>query len=262
MRIEDLERALNVTKIAVETAGDELRQHYGNVEPEAKGSGDGVAGVVTELDRKIERYLAEELGKFDEGIGFLGEESGGEPKPTTWLVDPIDGTAHFIRGIPFCTTMVALIEDNQVVMSVIHDIANNDTYWAIRGQGAYRNGERIYVSDRPLKQGLVSFETKLGKPENQDAYLKLSKLTTILATVNSGFEFIMIASGKLDGRIGVDPYGMDWDFAPGSLLVEEAGGIVRNIGSDTYDYHNHDYLAVNPVIYEELTSGNEALFRQ
>ncbi len=158
--------------------------------------------------------------------------------------------------------MVALIEDNQVVMSVIHDIANNDTYWAIRGQGAYRNGERIYVSDRPLKQGLVSFETKLGKPENQDAYLKLSKLTTILATVNSGFEFIMIASGKLDGRIGVDPYGMDWDFAPGSLLVEEAGGIVRNIGSDTYDYHNHDYLAVNPVIYEELTSGNEALFRQ
>lgn len=93
-------------------------------------------------------------------------------KPTTWLVDPIDGTAHFIRGIPFCTTMVALIEDNQVVMSVIHDIANNDTYWAIRGQGAYRNGERIYVSDRPLKQGLVSFETKLGKPENQDEISK------------------------------------------------------------------------------------------
>ena len=254
------ERALNITLAAITTAGNELRPYYGNVESETKGSGDGAAGVVTELDRKIEHYLAKELGKFDSGIGFRGEEFGGEAKDTTWLVDPIDGTAHFIRKLPFCTTMVALVEENEVVMSVIHDIANNDTYWARKGQGAYRNGERIRVSGSPLRQGFVSLETKQGKPKNEDLRLKLGRLTTLISTVNSGFEFAMVASGKFDGRIAVDPYGKDWDFAPGSLLVSEAGGIVRNVGSKTYDYRDHDYLAVNPVIFEELTRGEEALF--
>lgn len=262
MRTEDLERALSITQAAVAAAGQELRQHYGKIEHQTKGDGDGVSGVVTELDRKTEHYLAKELGRFDSGIAFRGEEFGGNSQDTTWLVDPIDGTAHFIRGIPFCTIMVALVEENKVVMSVIHDIANNDTYWAVKGQGAYRNSERIRVSNRSLKQGLVSFETKLAKQENRQAYLEMSSLTALLSTVNSGYEFTMVASGKFDGRIGIDPYGEDWDIAPGSLLVAEAGGIVRNIGSDTFDYRNHNYLAVNPVIFEELTSNNKALFAQ
>lgn len=250
------ERALSITQAAVAVAGDELRQYYGDVETEIKGSGDGAAGVVTELDRKIERNLARALGAFDSGIGIRGEEFGGETRDTTWLVDPIDGTAHFIRGLPFCTTMVALVEENEVVMSVIHDIANNDTYWATKGHGAYRNGKEIKVSDRPLRQGFISYESKT----REDIGLELGKRTTRIVTVNSGWEFAKVASGQIEGRICIDPYGKDWDFAPGSLLVSEAGGVVRNVGSDTYDYRNHDFLAVNQVIFEELTRGKDALF--
>lgn len=257
----ELQEALRITRKAVTEAGRELKKYYGNVESISKGDGDSVSGVVTELDRKTEQFLATELGKFSPSIGFRGEESGVQSSAdTTWLVDPIDGTAHFIRGIPFCTTMVALIENGTVVMAVIHDFVHDDTYWAIRGGGAYCNDDKISVSQRSLKQSILSFETKLEKPENCAKYLAVREQSNIIATINCGFEFAMIASGKLDGRIGLDPYGMDWDFAPGSLLVTEAGGVATNIGKNTYDYANHDYVIANKAIHDELTSGSDAIF--
>lgn len=261
MTDKDLEQALRIARQAVTEAGQKLKQFHGNIETLTKGDGSSVSGVVTELDRETEQFLARELGKFSADIGFRGEEFGVQSHAdTTWLVDPIDGTAHFIRGTPFCTTMVALIENGEVVLSVIHDFVRGDTYWAIRGGGAYCNEQRISVSQRSLKQSLVSFETKLEKPENHQKYFAVRRRAGIISTINCGYEFAMIASGKLDGRIGLDPYGMDWDFAPGSLLVTEAGGIATNIGRDTYDYKNHDYVIANQQVHRELTAGADALF--
>lgn len=262
MTTEKLDQALQLTRSAVAEAGEILIKHYGNVEAETKSdTGSNVTDIVTKLDRQIEDLLAQRLESFDPQIGFRGEESGVRSEAdATWLVDPIDGTSHFVRGIPFCTTMVALIENGQVVMSVIHDFFNKDTYWAIKGRGAYKNETPIHVSQRPLKQSLLSVETRLEKPENYDKYLQIRTKAEIIATINCGFEFAMIASGKLDGRIGLDPYGMDWDFAPGSLLVSEAGGIATNVGSNNYDYRNHDFIITNAVVHDELTCGNEAIF--
>jgi myo-inositol-1(or 4)-monophosphatase len=261
MTDRNLEKALDITRTAVTTAGQELKQYYGNVEALSKGDGSSISGVVTELDRKTEQFLATELGKFSTDIGFRGEEFGIQSEAdTTWLVDPIDGTAHFIRGIPFCTTMVALIENGEVILSVIHDFVRDDTYWAVRGNGAYCNDRKISVSTRTLGRSLISFETHIERPENYEKYLEVRKQAAIIATINCGFEFAMIASGKLDGRIGLEPYGMDWDFAPGSLLVSEAGGVATNIGMTTYDYRNHDYLITNASIHDELTKSPNAIF--
>jgi myo-inositol-1(or 4)-monophosphatase len=257
----NLRLALDITRSAVTDVGNELKQFYGNVEALSKGDGSSVGGVVTELDRKTEQFLAAELGKFSTAIGFRGEEFGVQSEAdTTWLVDPIDGTANFIRGLPFCTTMVALIENGQVVMSVIHDFVKDDTYWAIRGEGAYRNDERISVSDRTLAESFICFETNLEKPENLEKYLAINKRARLIETMNSGFEFAMVASGKLDGRLALEPYGLDWDFAPGSLLVTEAGGVATNIGTTTYDYKNHDFIITNPKIHAELTNGSDPIF--
>ena len=77
---------------------------------------------------------------------------------------------------------------------------------------------------------------------------------------SSGFEFAMVASGKLDGRLCFDSYGKDYDFAPGSLLVEEAGGVVANIGSREYDYRNGNFIAANPLVFKQLTEGPDAIF--
>jgi len=257
-----LERALVMVKSTVSEAGEVLIKRFGNVEAETKSTtGVNVTDIVTKLDGQIEDFLADRFGKFDPRVGFRGEEAGVRSNAdVTWLVDPIDGTSHFVRGMPFCTTMAALIENGHVMLSVIYDFVGKNMYSAIRGQGAYKNDARIAVSHRPLQQSLISFETHLEKPENYEKYIAVRRQSGTISTVNCGFEFTMIASGKLDGRIGLDPYGMDWDFAPGSLLVSEAGGVATNIGSTEYDYQNHDYIIANQLIHEELTEGKNAIF--
>lgn len=263
MNEQRLNEALKVAIDAAQQAGKELIKHYGQVESEAKGeSGDLAGDIVTKLDRQTETFLSEQFKKFDPTFGFRGEEFGVENQADImWLVDPIDGTSHFVRGLPFCTTMIALVENGKVILSVINDFVRSETYWAVRGKGAFKDGERIHVSDRPLNQAVLSFETRLGKPENMDTYLKVQKAAGgLVSTINCGFEFVMVASGKLDARITKDPYGYDWDYAPGSLLVEEAGGVVKNHFSNSYDFTNHDYIAANPAVYSALTDGDNPIF--
>lgn len=258
---KELHRALDIARNAVVEAGIKLKPYYGNIESTSKGDRDGVGGIVTRLDVETEQFLAEALSKFSADVGFRGEELGTQSEADlTWLVDPIDGTAHFIRGLPFCTTMVSLIEKNVVVLAIIHNFITDETFWAIRGEGAYCNDTPISVSSRNLKQAILSYETHIEKPGNCEKYVQVTKRANIISTLGSGHEFSMIASGKIEGKISVEPYGMDWDFAPGSLLVTEAGGIACNIGKTSYDYRDHDFIISNKMVYEELTGGNSPIF--
>src|SRR5664279_5101535 len=152
MTNQALEQALSIVKTAVTKSGEELIKHYGKIEADLKPDKEiGMANSVTKLDLQTENFLAEELRKFDPTISFHGEEYGKRSSSERkWLVDPIDGTSFFARGLPFCATMVALIEADQVLLSVIYDFVNRDLYWAIKGQGAYKNQDRIFVSNRPL----------------------------------------------------------------------------------------------------------------
>lgn len=245
----------------VKEAGEILLKYFGRVDAVNNKSGSG-SGVVTKLDIEIEKFIADRLQKHDPSIGFVGEENGvfhleGEKY---WLVDPIDGTAHFIRGIPLCTIMIALIDKGEVVLSVIHNFVTNELYSAEKGKGAKLNDKPIYVSNRTLKEAYISVESKLEKVKDVEIFMNLKKKSTLFHTITCGFEFALIASGKFDGRICFNPYGDDYDFAPGSLLVSEAGGIVTNIGKRTYDFKNHNFIATNKIIHEELTNGKNVLF--
>lgn len=244
----------------VREAGAMLKPHFGKAK--AVGQKDEMAvNIVTALDREAETFIAERLKKIDSSIEVVGEEFGGNVNAERfWLLDPIDGTSHFMRGIPFCTTMLALIEEGQVVFSCIYDFVNDNMYEAAKGAGAWHNGTPIKVSNRSLSQAYLCLEMNLEKKENLAAYLALRKKAIPVKTVNCGYEFSLIASGKLEGRICIDPYGADWDYAPGSLLVAEAGGIVRNIGSESYDFRNHNFLAVNPEVYNELVQDKDLPF--
>lgn len=249
--------------IAVETAleaGNILKKHFGKVKITDNKSSRSV-DAVTKLDTDIENFIAEKLYKYDSSIGFLGEEFGERKKTERlWLVDPIDGTSHFVRGIPFCTTMIALIEDGKVVLSIINNFITKELYTAEKDKGSKMNGKNIHVSNRTLRKSYISLESNLTSERNLKTYQTLSHKCVLFNTINCGYEYGLIASGKTDGRICVDPFGKDWDYAPGSLLVSEAGGIVRNIGKNTYNYKNHNFIATNKVVYDELTKGKDALF--
>lgn len=145
-------------------------------------------------------------------------------------------------------------------MRIDQKVVGDVMYHAVRGRGAYRNGKPIHVSSRPLKGSYMGWETYIDKPENLKTHLALSSTSSFFKSICAGMEFAMVAMGKLEGRVCFDPYGKDYDFAPGSLLVSEAGGIVANIGSSDYDYTDLNFIAANPVVYKELTEGPEALF--
>lgn len=249
--------------IAVETAleaGNILKKHFGKAEINNNKSRRSV-DVVTKLDTDIENFIAAKLYKYDSSIGFLGEEFGERKKSNRlWLVDPIDGTAHFVRGMPFCTTMIALVENGEVVLTIINNFITKELYTAEKNKGSKLNGNPIRVSNRTLKDSYISFESNLASEKNLRTYQALNDKCILFHTINCGYEYGLIASGKIEGRICVDPFGKDWDYAPGSLLVSEAGGIVRNVGKATYDYKNHNFIATNKITYEELTKDKTGLF--
>jgi myo-inositol-1(or 4)-monophosphatase len=236
----------------IEDVGKELAENFGKAEVIAQKT-NSPGDVVTELDRKTEKIVAGRLKKLYPSIDFVGEEFGGNGNAERlWILDPIDGTAHFIRGIPFCTTQIALIEEGQVIFSIIYNFVTKEMFSAQKGMGAKLNGKPIRVSNRQLKDAYVTVETHRNKKENMDKFRAIGNRCPILTTINTGFEFGLLASGKIEARVAFDPHGYDWDYAPGSLLVSEAGGIVKNIGNDSYDYRNHDFIASNREVYDEL----------
>lgn len=226
--------------------------HFGNIAVKEYKSKFAV-DAVTEIDQQVEKHLKEELAKIMPEVSFVGEEFGGDRESGTfWLVDPIDGTGHYIRGIPFCTTMLALIDNGQVVFSVIYDFVNDVVYHAELGKGAYKDSEKISVSEQPLRGAYLSFEINSRKEENKNLLAEVRGRANIIHTLSAGFEFVLVATGKIEGRLMYDAFGKDYDFAPGSLLVSEAGGVVRNFKSDSFDYTNLNFIASNPNVYEEL----------
>jgi myo-inositol-1(or 4)-monophosphatase len=234
--------------------------YYGQV-PTWRHKTASAADVVTDLDLRVETFLAEALRQAYPAIAFVGEETGGDRTAERfWLVDPIDGTGHFLRGLPFCTTMLALIEHHEVVFAAIYAFVSDQLYLAEKGRGATLNGVPIRVSTRPLQQVYLAWEMRLETAANQGLFQALAQRCLLVNTISAGFEYAMIAAGKFDGRVCVEPYGHDYDFAPGALLVAEAGGRVANVGVQTYNYRNLNFLAANPCVFDALTRGPEALF--
>ncbi|MFA6215665.1 MAG: inositol monophosphatase family protein, partial [Patescibacteria group bacterium] len=154
----------------IKSAGQKLLKYYGKIKISSQ-KGKLAHSVVTKLDLKTEKYLAANLGKIYPTIDFFGEEFGGKKNAKRfWLVDPIDGTAHFMRGIPFCTTMIALIDSGKVVFSAINNFVTGEIFHAEAGCGAKLNNKPIQVSNRRLVDGYLTYEINFDKKENLDLF--------------------------------------------------------------------------------------------
>jgi len=210
--------------------------------------------AVTEMDLKVENRLQAVLKEVDAAIGFCGEETGvNYDQQTFWLVDPIDGTEPFIRGLPFSTNMIVLIDNQEPVMSIIYNFFLDEYFLAIKGKGATMNGHPIHVSSRPLDWAYVvptSGFARSGLIGVNDR-LRMKALGAPMMHA-AGYEYSCIARGSFEGAVFWHTSGKEWDMAPGALLVQEAGGRVENIGAPGYDYRNTDVLAASPVVFDEL----------
>jgi histidinol-phosphatase len=195
---------------------------------------------VTLADREAETFLRRTLSKSYPDDGFLGEEHGEQPGRSgfRWIIDPIDGTRSFVRGVPIWATLVGLEYKEEQILGVAEVPALGHTYRALRGDGAYRGDRRIRVSDITSLEEAHIFYSSISwfiKTGHRDAFLDLASRTQRQRGFGDFYGFVLVAqgSGELMIEAGVHP----WDLAAIKPIVEEAGGRLT-------DWQG------NPTIYE------------
>lgn len=200
----------------------------------------GVQDPVTVADRTVESLLAERLGAAFPGDGFLGEEgmAGGKAHSADaplWIVDPIDGTDNFVRGLPLWCVSVALLVGGEVVLGLIYNPAGEELYVARAGGGATLNGAPIRVSgiDSPNQARItLGYHRRCPPANHAKAIERLLTNDSEYSRLGSGaIAMASVAAGRFEGYW--IPHIKAWDIAAGICLVREAGGWVSDFfGSD------------------------------
>jgi myo-inositol-1(or 4)-monophosphatase len=218
---------------------NELMKSYGSIEHVSKEDG----SPVTALDIKVETQLKQKLAEAYPEIGFHGEETEDVigTIDATWIVDPIDGTSSFTHGLPYCTNMAGLVVEGVTVASVIYQFVTDELFTAIRGEGAYRNGERIFVKNAEFDDSIVFSGSFVYK--NVYPVFKPYGIAMFAPLGASGYEFTRLAQGSIQGVTKLRCGSMMHDNVPGVLLVEEAGGEIVSFEDDSYNYKTVNFVA-------------------
>ena len=208
---------------------------------------------VTVADREAEQLLRNTLQNAFPHDGFLGEEFGDTPGSSgfRWIIDPIDGTRSFVRGIPLWATLLGLEYKDEQIAGIADVPALGHTYRALRGDGAYRNDRRIHVSTvGDLAQALLFYSSLSWfiKAGRQETFLNLIRRTERSRGFGDFYGFVLVAEGA--GELMVE-YGVHaWDVAALKPLVEEAGGRFSDWNGGT-SIHRPDVMVSNGKLHDE-----------
>ncbi|MEH6638759.1 MAG: inositol monophosphatase family protein [Porticoccaceae bacterium] len=257
-----MEPMLSIALQAARAAGVQIvraSDRLDRIKVEAKGQHD----YVSEVDRDAESIIIEHLRKAYPDHSIVSEEFGaqaGRDTDSEWLIDPLDGTTNFIRGIPHYAVSIAFRYKGRLEHAVVYDPIKREEFTASRGKGAFLNGQRIRVSGRIARAGAL-FATGIpfsSKPfDNIDPYLACMK---DLADDSSGIrrmgaaslDLAYVAAGRYDAFW--EMYLQPWDIAAGVLLVREAGGMVSDFqGGDNYLDNGH-IVASTPRLFKPTLS--------
>jgi histidinol-phosphatase len=209
---------------------------------------------VTVADREAEAHLRKILLDAFPDDGFLGEESGDHPSKSgyRWIVDPIDGTRSFVRGIPHWATLVGLEHDGQPIAGVAFEPVIDRMWRALQGAGAFRDDERIHVSRIDKLDESVMFYSSLAwfvKAGRQSQILKLVAATQRQRGYGDYYGHLLVAQGA--GEFMVEHGVHAWDVAALKVIVEEAGGRFTD-WNGTPTIHTPDCLASNGLTHDAV----------
>jgi len=242
----------------VRYAGQLLMQGYLK---EHKIEHKGRIDLVTEMDKRSEDYLLGEIRTAFPLHAIVTEESGyiDGQADHCWFIDPLDGTSNYAHGVPIFSVTLAYAFKGQIVLAVTCDPTRDQFFSAERGQGSFLNESRLHVSDKTelLDAMLVTgfpYETDGLEGSNLDHFTSfLGRSQAIRRLGSAAIDIAYVAAGWLDGywEIGIHP----WDIAAGTLLVEEAGGLVTDLqGSKDYFKSPYALIAANPELHEKMRS--------
>lgn len=254
--VNDLERRREAAKVIALSAGSIARNYFerlDELEVESKGRQD----YVTAADREVEAHIRAALERDFPGESFLGEETGGEIREPVWVVDPIDGTTNFVRGLPMFAVSIAWVNEGVPQVGVIYEPATG-VMLSATATGPARLGE-----DRPLavrtcgslEEAIVAF----GYSERSGREPFLERFPRVLRTHAEFRRFgaatyglASVARGQTDAffQLHLSP----WDVLAGLLIVERAGGVTKNFLEDDGMRKGNVCFCAAPGIVKELAS--------
>lgn len=208
---------------------------------------------VTEVDRGVEAVLRRRLHQARPGHGVVGEEGGSEGGGAwRWVLDPVDGTKNYLRGIPVWASLIALQHDGESVVGVVSAPALGRRWWAARGLGAFAGGERIRVSavDR-LGQAMLSYDNFVDFERRGlgEAVLDLARRVGRSRGLGDFWSHVLVAEGAVD--IAVEPEVALWDLAALQIIVEEAGGRFSDLAG-VARADGGSAVSTNGVLHDEV----------
>jgi histidinol-phosphatase len=221
---------------------------FGRPDLRVDRKGDGTP--VTEADRAVERFLREEIMARHPEDGIVGEEEESRPSSNgcEWVIDPIDGTKAFSRGVPLYANLLAFEDEHGSAVGVVNVPALGEMVWAGRGRGCFLNGASTQVSDRgTLSEACLSSSGYEGWDE--DSLLRVKRAGVMLRTWGDGYGFLLVATGRIDAM--VDPAAARYDLAPMPVILAEAGGTFTDL-SGRSRASGGSAVATNGRIHEQL----------
>jgi histidinol-phosphatase len=243
---------LQVALDAARRAENEILKHFrAGIKPDFKPDGSPVTAADKEAEKTIKEVI---LNAFPEH-GFMGEESGyvNQESPYVWIVDPIDETKNFVRGIPVFATLIGLMKDGEIIAGVSHAPALGETYSAEKGKGAFQNGKRLSVSTTAsIDRAYVSFGgLKHFADDNRlPGFVSLVR-NAHRPTGLPGFSAChLLADGRLDGVVQSSI--SIWDIAASKIIVEEAGGRMTDLDGKPVTLQTTTALATNGILHEQV----------
>jgi myo-inositol-1(or 4)-monophosphatase len=241
LKISELAARKNIAIKAARQAGGVLSSRFGRIK-KIKAKGD--------RDLVTEGHIINNFPKDS----ILSEENPYEQKSDfKWIIDPLDGTHNYIHKINIFGVSVALAYKDEVVMGLIYMPQEDELYSAQRDKGAYRNGKRIAVSQRKIREATLIFDSSIRYQKNRmlkDLGRLVDRVFNVRMFGSTVRGLVDIAEGKAEVEIEYND--KLWDFAAGLLLVEEAGGRATDFSGRRWNIRTKGYIASNGRIHNQI----------
>ena len=257
----------DLVKVAIKAskrAAKFIKESYGRVSSFQDKKPSDLKDFLTTVDVQVENLIIKEIHRSFPDHSILGEESGKIQRRDEyiWVIDPLDGTKNFIRGLGQFATSVGLMKKGQPYVGVLYDPLEELVFWAIRGEGAFMNGNRLYVTQTSeLDSACLSLnlgKTRQIRRTSLAALKILSEYVPIIRIQGStAYTIGQLVQGKFDGLIDNGEY---WDWAAAIVVIQEAGGKVTTWEGKEITESSQFVLWSNGLLHDKLVERLSPIF--
>ncbi|NKB53428.1 MAG: inositol monophosphatase [Rhizobiaceae bacterium] len=260
----EIDQRLLLAKSLASEAGEMAQKFFeslGELEIQSKG----VQDMVSNADLEVETFVRKKLAEAFPLDGIVGEEHENVDSQSgfTWVIDPIDGTANFVAGIPAWCVILACVHEDQTKVAAIYEPCHDELFWAATGRGAHLGDQKISVYST---KGLNVGNTGVGMSARTSAEL-ITRFVSMLVdrgglfyrNASGGLMLAYVAAGRLIGY--VEPHMNAWDCLAGQLIIAEAGGNIEQQSADEMLRVGGRVVASGPIIFDELVGMADEAFR-